>query len=73
MWFHTALALKDGLDPADIQAIREQQLPSNKRYTVLSRLARTLIEWRGHLSNEDLTAFIEAGFEPALALEVVAA
>jgi alkylhydroperoxidase family enzyme len=70
--FHTALALKEGLGPADVQAIRERQLPSNKRYAALSRLARTLIERRGHLSNEDLTAFIEAGFEPALALEVVA-
>jgi AhpD family alkylhydroperoxidase len=70
---HTALALKEGLDPADVQAIRERRLPANKRYAALSRLARTLIEQRGHLSNEELTAFIEAGFEPALALEVVAA
>jgi transcriptional regulator GlxA family with amidase domain len=69
----SSLALRiAGLDPADVQAIRERQLPSNKRYAALSRLARALIEPRGHLSNEDLTAFIEAGFEPALALEVVA-
>jgi AhpD family alkylhydroperoxidase len=70
--FHTALALKEGIDPADVQAIRVRQLPANKRYAALSRLARTLIEQRGCLSNEDLTAFIEAGFEQELALEVVA-
>jgi AhpD family alkylhydroperoxidase len=70
---HTALALKEGLDPADVEAIRQRQLPKNKRYAALSRLARALIEQRGRLSNEELTAFIEAGFEAALALEVVAA
>jgi alkylhydroperoxidase family enzyme len=70
---HTALALKEGLDPADVEAIRQRQLPKDKRYAALSRLARALIEQRGHVSNEELVAFIEAGFEPALALEVVAA
>jgi AhpD family alkylhydroperoxidase len=70
--FHTALALKEGIDPADVQAIRVRQLPANKRYAALSTLARTLIEQRGCLSNEDLTAFIEAGFEQELALEFVA-
>ena len=70
---HTALALKEGIDPADVQAIRKRQLPADKRYAALSRLARALIEQRGHLSSEELTAFTEAGFEPALALEVVAA
>ena len=70
---HTALALKEGLDPADVEAIRQRQLPKNKRYAALSRLARSLIEQRGHVSNEELTAFIEAGFTANLALEVIAA
>jgi AhpD family alkylhydroperoxidase len=70
--FHTALALKEGLNPADVEAIRERRLPANKRYAALSRLAQTLIDQRGQLSNEDLTAFIESGFEQNLALEVVA-
>jgi AhpD family alkylhydroperoxidase len=70
--FHTALALQQGLDPADVQAVRERRLPANSRYAALSRLARTLIERRGHLKIEDLTAFIEAGFKQELALEVVA-
>jgi len=71
--FHSVLALKEGLDPADVQAIRERRLPTNKRFAALSRLAKTLIEQRGHLSDEDLTAFIEAGFAQELVLEVIAA
>src|ERR1700730_3326272 len=30
--FPTALALKEGLDPADVQAIRERRLPKHQRY-----------------------------------------
>jgi alkylhydroperoxidase family enzyme len=70
--FHTTLALKEGLHLADVQAIRERQLPTNKRYAALTRLARTLIEKRGHLSDEDLTTFTDAGFNQELALEAVA-
>jgi AhpD family alkylhydroperoxidase len=70
--FHTALAIKEGVDPADVQAIRDRRWPGNKRYAALSRLARMLIEQRGHLRNDDLTMFIEAGFEQELALEVIA-
>ena len=60
--FHTALGLKQGLDPADVQAIRERQLPKQRRYAALSRLAKTLIENRGQLTDDDVTSFLEAGF-----------
>ena len=70
--FHTALGLKQGLDPADVQAIRERQLPNQRRYAALSGLAKTLIENRGQLTDDDLTAFLEAGFEKEHVLEVVA-
>jgi alkylhydroperoxidase family enzyme len=71
--FHTALSLREGLSPADVQAIRNRQLPKDSRYAALSRLARTLIEKRGHVSDQDLMTFVEAGFKPEHALEVVAA
>jgi hypothetical protein len=29
--FHTALALKEGIDPADVQAIREGRLPKDSQ------------------------------------------
>ena len=70
--FHTALGLKQGLDPADVQAIRERQLPKQRRYAALSGLAKTLIENRGQLTDDDLTAFLEAGFEKEHVLEVLA-
>ena len=69
--FHTALGLKQGLDAADVQAIRERQLPKQQRYAALSRLAKTLIEKRGHLSDDDLTTFLEAGFDKEDVLEVI--
>jgi alkylhydroperoxidase family enzyme len=71
--FHTALALKQGLDPADVQAIRDRQLPKDKRYAALSGLAKKLIEKRGQLTDADVTVFLEAGFEKEHLLEVVAA
>jgi alkylhydroperoxidase family enzyme len=70
--FHTALALKEGLDRADVQAIRERRLPKHHRYAALSRLAKTLIENRGQVTDGDLTNFVEAGYEKEHALEVMA-
>ena len=37
--FHSALALKEGLDPADVQAIREGLLPKDGKLAALSALA----------------------------------
>ena len=64
--------LKQGIDPADIQAIRERQIPKQKRYAALSGVAKKLIEKRGQLTDDDVTAFLEAGFEKEHLLEVVA-
>jgi AhpD family alkylhydroperoxidase len=33
--FHTALALKEGLDPTEVQAIGERRLPKDQRYAAL--------------------------------------
>jgi AhpD family alkylhydroperoxidase len=70
--FHTALALKEGIDPADVQAIREGRLPRDSKLAVLSALARTMIEKRGRLDDQDVDRFIAAGFGKDRALEVVA-
>jgi AhpD family alkylhydroperoxidase len=69
--FHTALALKAGVERADVQAIRERQIPGNAKSSALSRLARTLIEKRGRLEDSDMTRFLQAGFEKAHLLEVI--
>jgi alkylhydroperoxidase family enzyme len=69
--FHRALALKEGLDPADVQAIREGRLPKDSKLAALSALARTMIEKRGRLDDEDVDRFIAAGFGEDHALEVI--
>lgn len=71
--FHTALALKEGVDPADIEAIREGRLPKDGKFAALSGLAKTMIEKRGHLGDEDVNRFLAAGFGKDHLLEVIAA
>ena len=60
--FHTALALKQGIDPADVEAIREGRLPKDSKLAALSALARTMIEKRGRLDDRDVDRFLAAGF-----------
>jgi alkylhydroperoxidase family enzyme len=69
--FHTFLALKEGLSEADVQAIRARRLPQDSKLAALSRLARTLIDKRGRLDDEDVASFTAAGFDQALVLEVI--
>src|SRR5580700_7914936 len=68
--FHTALALKEGLDPADVQAIRERRLPKDSKLAALSALAKALIEKRGRLDDQDVNRFLAAGFSKDQLLEV---
>lgn len=69
--FHSFLALKEGLAAADVDAIRQRRLPQDARLAALSRLARGLIENRGHIDDETSAAFMEAGFGQPLLLEVI--
>jgi AhpD family alkylhydroperoxidase len=71
--FHTFLALKEGIDAADVQAIRDGYLPKESKLAALSTLAKTLIEKRGRLNERDREQFVEAGFGADQLLEVVAA
>jgi alkylhydroperoxidase family enzyme len=70
--FHTFLALKEGIDPADVQAIRGGRAPKDAKLAALSILAKTLIEKRGHLDDQDRERFVMAGFGQDCLLEVVA-
>jgi alkylhydroperoxidase family enzyme len=69
--FHSALALKEGIDAAEVHAIREHRNPRNPKYAALSTLARTLIEKRGRLDEQDVSSFFKAGFDQAQLLEVI--
>jgi alkylhydroperoxidase family enzyme len=70
--FHTALALQQGVSSEETGAIRERGVPRDNRFAALSTLARTLIEKRGHLSEQDLESFVAAGFTLEQVFEVVA-
>jgi alkylhydroperoxidase family enzyme len=70
--FHTTLALKEGIDHADVHAIREGRLPTDSKLAALSALARTMIEKRGRLEDQDVNRFLAAGFGKDHLLEVIA-
>jgi AhpD family alkylhydroperoxidase len=70
--FHTALALKEGVDQADVTAIREGRAPQSSPSAALSTLTRSLIEKRGMLNEEDVSRFLHAGFGTDRLLEVIA-
>jgi alkylhydroperoxidase family enzyme len=70
--FHTALALKQGVSSEETDAIRARLVPKDRRFGALSTLAKTLIEKRGHLSEQELDAYLAAGFTKEQILEVIA-
>ena len=69
--FHTALALKAGVNSEETDAIRERRAPRDQRFAALSNLAKTLIEKRGHLSDQERESFTGAGFTKEQILEVI--
>jgi alkylhydroperoxidase family enzyme len=70
--FHSFLAVKEGIDAADVEAIRERRMPSARKNAALSTVARALIEKHGHLDNRDVSTFLDAGFGKDHLLEVIA-
>lgn len=70
--FHTALAHQQGISPEETTAIRERRAPKDQRFAALSDLAKTLIEKRGHLSEQEIDAFLGAGFTNEQIMEVIA-
>ena len=70
--FHTALALKEGLDPMDVDTIRAGRSPKDNKLGALSTLARTLIEKRGRIDDQNGEHFLAAGFGKEHLLEVIA-
>ena len=70
--FHSTAALREGVAADDVRAIREGRLPSEPGLAALSALTKEFIEKRGHLDDQELRRFTEAGFTPEQALEVLA-
>ena len=70
--FHTTLALQQGISSEETTAIREGRAPKDRRFAALSILAKTLIEKRGHVSEQELDSFLAAGFTKEQVFEVIA-
>lgn len=68
---HEAVGLKSGLDKNTIAALKADQDLENREYAALVKLACTIVEKRGWLEDEDLTAFYDAGFGPKQVMEVI--
>ena len=66
------MVLKEGIDPAGVQAIRQGCLPEDSKFAKLSALAKTMIEKRGRLNDEDVDRFLAAGFGKDHLLEGIA-
>jgi AhpD family alkylhydroperoxidase len=69
--FHSAMALKEGVAPASVTALRAGDAPAEPRDAALAGLTRSLIRNRGKAGSRELDAFYAAGYTPAQALEVV--
>lgn len=71
MALHSAFALKEGLSPESLAALRDGRAPREPRLAALSDFSRALVRNRGQVSAPDLAAFQAAGYTRAQALEVV--
>jgi alkylhydroperoxidase family enzyme len=69
--FHSTLALKEGVSPEDVAAVRDGLPPAEPRLAALSTMTRRLIETRGHADAVDLSTFFDAGFGPDDLLELI--
>ena len=69
--FHSTMALKEGIEPSVVEAVRRRRLPADARLAALSAVTRALIDKRGHLDEADAKAFTAAGFDDDQLLEVI--
>ena len=70
--FHTTLALKEDLNPVDVEVMRDGRSPGDGKLGALSSLARAFIEKRGRITEQDRKSFLAAGFGEDHLLEVIA-
>ncbi len=72
MAIHSTFALKQGLAPAVVVALRAGLPPADERLRVLHEFALALVEDRGHFDRARERAMEAAGFTPEQVLEVIA-
>ncbi len=71
MTAHSAVAKMVGLPEGEISALREGRPLSNAKLEALSRFAGLMVDQRGRASDEDVAAFLAAGYTHAQILEVI--
>ena len=68
---HSTFATMNGITTDDLSALRAGQSPSAPRLQAISALARNIVRSKGHLSPEESSRFLEAGFTLGQLLEVL--
>jgi len=70
---HTAIASKQGVPDEVIAALREGRPIGDAKLEALSVFTRSVVQKQGRVSQDELTAFLAAGYSQAAVLEVVVA
>lgn len=70
---HSVIAGMQQVPDAVIDAIRNDRPIEDARLEALRKFTSTMVEKRGWLADEDLAAFLKAGFDSAQVLEVILA
>ena len=69
--FHTAMALKEGVDRDAVDTIRRGGAPADPRLGPLCEFARAMVRNRGRIDPPTWQAFLAAGYSKRQALDVV--
>ncbi|MEM9784036.1 MAG: carboxymuconolactone decarboxylase family protein [Pseudomonadota bacterium] len=69
--WHSLLSEKAGMDPADVEALRQGAALSDPKLEALRRFAQSLVRNRGNVTRAERDAFLAAGYDAQAALEVV--
>ncbi|TGG93315.1 carboxymuconolactone decarboxylase family protein [Natronospirillum operosum] len=70
---HSAGGTKAGLDKDTIAAVRREDSPSGARDAALITFVRKVVNERGWVGEEDVQAFLQAGFSKANVFDVITA
>jgi len=68
---HTAFAAMQQVDAGTIAAVRRENELTDARHEALRRFTQRLVESRGHMREQEIAAFIDAGFDRDAAIEVI--
>ncbi|MBA3067572.1 MAG: carboxymuconolactone decarboxylase family protein [Hyphomonas sp.] len=68
---HTAIALMQGVDADDVEALRAESPLKDSRLEALRQFTLALVRQRGRLEEAQVAQFLDAGFTPRQILDVL--